>query len=90
MEASNIEVKETVPASRKLQREDAEALLAKATKMTVAKGKKVQTFKGGKNAPTEAVDAMLGATGNMRSPTIVVGKTLLVGFNEEAFSEAFG
>ncbi len=90
MEASNIEVKETVPASRKLQREDAEALLAKATKMTVAKGKKVQTWGGGKNAPTEAVDAMLGATGNMRSPTIVVGKTLLVGFNEEAFSETFG
>ena len=83
-------MKETVPASRKLQREDAEALLAKATKMTVAKGKKVQTVKGGKNAPTEAVDAMLGATGNMRSPTIVVGKTLLVGFNEEAFSETFG
>lgn len=58
--------------------------------MTVAKGKKVQTFKGGKNAPVEAVDAMLGATGNLRSPTIVVGKTLLVGFNEDAFSEAFG
>ncbi len=89
MEASNVEIKETIPASRKLQREDAEALLAKASKMTVAKGKKVQTFKGGKSAPSEAVDAMLGATGNLRAPAIVVGKTLLIGFNEEAFSEVF-
>ena len=36
--------------------------------------------------PGEAeVTAMLGPTGNLRAPTLVVGKTLLVGFNEEAY-----
>ncbi|MGB0998090.1 MAG: hypothetical protein ACPGXJ_07400 [Pseudomonadales bacterium] len=90
MEASNVTVTETIPASRKLQRDDAVALLAKATSMTVAKGKKVTTFKGGKNASEEAIVAMLGSTGNLRAPTAVVGKTILVGFNEDAYNEVLG
>ena len=57
--------------------------------MTVAKGKKVQAFKGGKNATEEAIDAMLGSTGNLRAPAIVSGKTLLVGFNEEVYASVF-
>ena len=88
MEANKIAIGEQIPASRKLQREDAAALLAKASKMTVAKGKKIAEFKGGKNATDEAIDAMLGSTGNLRAPTVVRGKTLLVGFNEEVYSEA--
>ncbi len=87
MEANNIDIKERVSASKKLQRADAEALLAKASKMTVAKGKKVQAFKGGKDPSDEAITAMLGSTGNLRAPTIVRGKTLLVGFNEEIYRE---
>ncbi len=58
--------------------------------MVVAKGKKISEFKGGKAASDEAVDAMLGSTGNLRAPTIVIGKKILVGFNEEAFATAFG
>ncbi len=90
MEASDIRIKETIPASRKLQRADAEALLAKASRMTVAKGKKVQDFAGGAKATDEAVDAMLGSTGNLRAPAIVRGKTLLVGFNEDVYTKTFG
>jgi arsenate reductase-like glutaredoxin family protein len=33
---------------------------------------------------------MLGPTGNLRAPTLVVGKTVLVGFNDEAYTEIFG
>lgn len=57
--------------------------------MTVAKGKKVTEFKGGKK-DSEAITAMLGSTGNLRAPAIVVGKKLLIGFNEDAYSEVFG
>jgi arsenate reductase-like glutaredoxin family protein len=89
LEASKVSIETTVPASRKLQREDAQALLAKASNMIVAKGKKVVEFKGGKTATDEAIDAMLGSTGNLRAPTSVVGKTLLVGFNEDAFNSVF-
>ena len=89
MEASQIDIAEKIPASRKLQREDAEALLKKATSLTVAKGKKVQEFKGKNKASDEAVTAMLGSTGNLRAPTVVVGETLVVGFNEEVYSSVF-
>ena len=88
MEASKIEISETVPASRKLQREDAAALLAKAKTMVVSKGKKVMEFAGGNKASEEALDAMRGSTGNLRAPIAVVGKHILVGFNEDTYSAA--
>ena len=88
MEASKIEISATVPASRKLQREDAAALLAKAKTMVVSKGKKVMEFAGGNKASEEALDAMLGSTGNLRAPIAVVGKHILVGFNEDTYSAA--
>ena len=31
---------------------------------------------------------LLGPTGNLRAPAAVVGKTLVVGFNEEVYREA--
>ena len=33
--------------------------------------------------------AMLGPTGNLRAPTVRKGTTLLVGFNEETYRDAF-
>jgi len=55
----------------------------------VAKGKKRSDFKGGR-ASREVVDAMLGPTGNLRAPVIRSGKTVLVGFSEEAYGEVLG
>ena len=89
MEARELTPEEIVPASRKLGRSDAKELAQAASKLIVAKGKKVSEFKTGKDVSDEAVDAMLGPTGNLRAPTIKVGKTLLVGFNEEPFSQIF-
>ncbi|MDJ0867230.1 MAG: hypothetical protein QNK03_14055 [Myxococcota bacterium] len=55
----------------------------------VAKGKKRSDFAGG-SAGKEVVDAMLGPTGNLRAPTLRVGKTVVVGFHEEAYQEVLG
>ena len=57
-----------------------------ASKIYVAKGKKLDEFKGGK-ADAKTVAAMLGPTGNLRAPCIRVGKIVLVGFNEELFTD---
>lgn len=78
-----------MPASRKLARDDAAKLLRAASRVIVAKGRKLDRFEGGK-ASAEVVDAMLGPTGNLRAPCIRVGKTILVGFNEDAYEEVFG
>ncbi len=56
------------------------------------KGRKVSDFDMKKNPPAkdELLGAMLGTTGNLRAPTIVRGKTVLVGFNQEIFDELLG
>jgi hypothetical protein len=53
----------------------------------VARGKKVVTFDMKKDPPDDETLAahLLGPTGNLRAPTLRKGKTLLVGFNEEAY-----
>ena len=57
-----------------------------ARKIYVAKGQKLEEFAGGK-ATKELVAKFLGATGNLRAPTLRVGKNLLVGFNETIYEK---
>lgn len=90
MEASKIEILDTVMASKKLQASDAKALLKDASRLIAMKGKKVQEFDVSAKVGSDAVESMLGPTGNMRAPTIKVGNTYLVGFNEEIFASEFG
>ncbi len=78
-----------MPASRKLQASDATDLLADADRMLACKGKKVNEFNVAGGVTDDAVHAMLGPTGNMRSPTIKYGRTLVVGYNEEVFTDIF-
>ena len=78
-----------MPASRKLQRADAAALLRGASRLIVSKGRQVNEFTLG-GASEDAVKAMLGPTGNLRAPTARAGDTLLVGFSEDAYRRVFG
>ena len=72
--------------------EDALALAAKAKKLVAAKGKTITRFdlgpKGASHADLLAV--MMGPTGNLRAPTLLLGTTLLVGFHEEMYREILG
>ena len=83
-------MKESVSANKKLQADDAREIAEASTKMVVMKGKKVDHFDVGATTTDEAVTAMLGATGNMRAPLLRIGKLVLVGFNEEIYSEHLG
>jgi arsenate reductase-like glutaredoxin family protein len=78
----------------KVRKGPAEALelASKAKKLVAAKGKGVTRLDLGKKGanPEEITSLMMGPTGNMRAPTLLVGDTLLVGFNEEAYTEVFG
>lgn len=61
-----------------------------ASKIFVAKGKKISEFKPAGKASAEIVAAMLGPTGNLRAPTIRKGKTVVVGYNDDLFEQVFG
>lgn len=58
----------------------------------MARGKNVVTFDMRKTPPDDEtlVGFLLGPTGNLRAPTLWKGKTLVVGFNEEAYKAALG
>ena len=90
MDANGLEPREIASASSKLGRKEASALAAAASKIIVAKGKKVTVFTATDCKSKAAVDAMLGPTGNLRAPTLRAGKTLLVGFNEEQYAAVLG
>ena len=53
------------------------------------KGKKVSEF-AEPAGDSDAAEAMLGPTGNLRAPTIDTGGVLLVGFNESIYEDVFG
>jgi len=61
-------------------------------KVIVAKGKKTVAFDMKKNPPNDEtlLAHLLGPSGNLRAPTLRKGKTLLVGFSEEAYKQELG
>jgi hypothetical protein len=77
-----------VSASKKLSKSDAAAIAKAATKVIVAKGKKVSEFEPAGKAGADVIEAMLGPTGNLRAPTLRTGKLVLVGFNEAVYADA--
>lgn len=60
--------------------------------MVVAKGKKVVSFApGGADFDEQAFQkAVIGPSGNLRAPTLKVGKRFFVGFSEEAYADSIG
>ena len=66
--------------------------MAAASEVYVARGKKVVHFNMKKDKPSqqELLKLVLGPTGNLRAPTLRVGKKLIVGFNQEMYDEVFG
>jgi hypothetical protein len=63
-----------------------------AHRLVAAKGKKVTTIDLRTAPPADDILAglMLGPTGNLRAPIMRVGQTILVGYNDQAFTDMFG
>jgi hypothetical protein len=86
-----ITIEEAVEARKqKIADKDAWELLSGAEKIVVGKGKKVVTFDPKKDDNEEILKACLGRTGNLRAPTLKIGKMLVVGFNEDMYDQYVG
>src|ERR1700676_523769 len=84
------EVKETVNATKiRIGADEALKLLKGVEKLVAAKGKKVEVFDLVNARPDDEplLARLLGPTGNLRAPAARVGKTLLVGFNPDAYKQ---
>lgn len=59
-------------------------------RVIVARGTAMTQFDMKKSPPpdSELLKHILGPTGNLRAPSLCIGRTLLVGFNPEAYTKA--
>lgn len=89
-EVAGTVVQETVIANKtKIGPEDALALLKGIDTIVASRGANVQTLDLKKDKPEpEAILALIiGPTGNLRAPTVKIGKTLVVGFHAATYDE---
>lgn len=70
-----------IPARGKQGRDDAVRLARAASEIFVARGKTLTHFEGGRTDEA-VISQLLGPTGNLRSPSLVAGGILIVGFDE--------
>jgi arsenate reductase-like glutaredoxin family protein len=75
-----------------LKLKDALALVANADELIAAKGKKVERIDLRAGRPDKATieRLMIGPTGRLRAPTLRIGRTLLVGFDEASYRRLLG
>ena len=61
-------------------------------RVVAGRGKKVVVFDMKTNPPDDDTlsACLLGPTGNLKAPTLRLGKTLIVGYSEEAYRQVFG
>jgi arsenate reductase-like glutaredoxin family protein len=86
-------VAETVNATKvRYDADDALGLLDGVETLVAMRGKKIEVFDLKKDRPADDVllARLLGPTGNLRAPTARIGKTLAVGFNEDAYKQLLG
>lgn len=83
-------VRETVDARKtKFGEGELESLLGDAQEIVIAKGKKALTFSSADADWSEIESIALGRSGNLRAPTVKVGKRALVGFSAEVWDAFF-
>jgi len=78
-------------SKERIGQKDLKALFGDASKVVVAKGKKIVELDLKKDPPSAAELAgfVLGPTGNLRAPAIKTGRSWLIGFHEDAYTERF-
>ncbi len=67
--------------------DDLETLFGGASRLVVARGKKVLEFKGDDVFGEAAQKVVIGPSGNLRAPAFRKGKTWMVGFHEDAYGD---
>lgn len=87
---NQVEVATRVDAKKNtIGRDEALRLARQADEIISAKGKTVKRLNVKKDRPDdEAIEALIiGPSGNLRAPAFLVGKRLVIGFEEEAYRE---
>lgn len=73
-------------------RADALQFASQVDRISVFKGKQTTVFDLTKQSPSEEelLEHLLGPTGNLRAPTLLVQRHMIVGFQAEGYGDIFG
>ena len=84
-------IEEIVDARKEvIKTEGAWEILKEAEILHVGRGKKTVAFTPDAKSKEEILKVSLGRTGNLRAPTLRVGKMLYVGYNDDMYRELIG
>ena len=74
-----------------MSRDDILKLVSEVREIYSVKGKKVNYLNLQKNETDQetVLSMLLGPTGNLRAPTLRVGNTLVVGFQQDIYNQIF-
>ena len=65
-------------------------ILRDAVSLHVGRGKKTVVYTPDAESKEEILKVSLGRTGNLRAPTLRVGKNIYVGYNDDMYKELLG
>ena len=88
-----LKAKEVVDARKeKLGKPQIASILRGTTLVVATKGKATVDFDLKRDPPVEKVlyEHLIGPTGSLRAPSLRIGRTLVVGFNEERWQALLG
>jgi len=69
---------------------DLATLFRGKSRLMVAKGKKLVDVNLEDIGKNELQKLVIGPSGNLRAPTLFKGRTVMVGYHEDAYDELFG
>ena len=92
MESAGLQAREVADARKQSYDADgARGLVEEASTVYVGRGQKFEKHRAKDLlADEEAFGKLLGPTGNLRAPTLRLGKTLVVGYAEPMYEEILG
>jgi len=92
MEAAGLQAREVADARKEsYDAAGARALVEQSSTVYVGRGQKFSKHKAKELLDDqEALGKLLGPTGNLRAPTLRLGKTLVVGYAEPMYEEVLG
>ena len=86
LDAQDIEVESRTDAGKeKFDSTAAWERIESAESIRVAKGKRVDVFDPTDGSQDDILAAVMGRSGNLRAPTLQVGDTFFVGFNQQLY-----